>query len=84
MAAPLALETVLEMAFWTRDCSNPETIVDDNVNNTLRELSLHSKEVFEEWAPKVISAYHDLCGKAPKITTRLALLRTVEGLTEWC
>lgn len=80
---PLALEVILEIPYWTKECSNPMTIVDDNVNLSLRELALHDPRVWEKWAPQIIDAYSMRCNKSPKCTSRLALLRIVEDAEDW-
>ena len=50
--APLELDTVLEMPMWTRDNADRLVIAQQNMDTAIRELSLHGKEVFEEWIPK--------------------------------
>lgn len=64
--APLTMDTILESPYWTRiKCKGmTETdLVKANVQNSLSELSLHSLEVYNRWAPKMCKAlknhYHE-------------------------
>ncbi|UHK03319.1 MAG: RNA helicase [Hangzhou dicistrovirus 1] len=52
--APLSLDTVLESPMWIHKCVDRtmQTIV--NIENSLRELSLHSVEIWNDWAPKLL------------------------------
>jgi len=81
--APLELSVILEMPYWTKACSNPDTITKDNVNAALRELCLHPPSVFDEWAPKIISAFKNTYGETPVQTRRSALLAVVDGADDW-
>jgi hypothetical protein len=64
--APLRLSVVLEIPYWTRNVTNmQDAIVDSNVQESLYELSLHGKEVFNEWAPKIIDAYREQYDRVP-------------------
>jgi hypothetical protein len=76
--APLELKVILEIPYWTKNCIDSMSIVDDNVNTALRELCLHPQATFDEWSPKIISAYREL-KKSPKITSRVGLLSAVDG-----
>jgi len=78
-AAPISLDTILQTPFWTKDNVYRDQIVSDNVNTSLRELSLHSPEVFNEWAPKIIASA-DKHGLPLKCTNRTLLMAEVEGL----
>lgn len=51
--APLNLDTVLETPMWIRKCPDPVFQMCSQLEWTLKELSLHEREVFEEWAPKI-------------------------------
>jgi hypothetical protein len=66
--APLRLDVVLEIPCWTKR-KDSLNIVTDNVTTTIRELSLHPKEVFDEWTPKIIKAYKDYIPFASSSTT---------------
>jgi hypothetical protein len=50
--APLELGVVLEGPMWTKGGTEYENIAYTNMQTAIRELSLHGKEVFEEWMPK--------------------------------
>lgn len=54
--APLDLDTTLEICYWTKDTSDWLQISTSNVVETLSELSLHPKEVWDKYAPKIIAA----------------------------
>lgn len=54
--SPLALETILESIQWTKKKDFDFEHVKENCVNMLQELSQHDRKVFEEWAPKIISA----------------------------
>jgi hypothetical protein len=54
--APEDLDTVLEICYWTKNTSDWLQISAENVINTLNELSLHPKDVWEKYAPKIIAA----------------------------
>jgi len=64
VVAPLQLDVVLETPMWT-DSESPLKTMQDNVNFSMRELSLHGKEVFNEWEPKITRAMREECGLAP-------------------
>jgi len=81
-AAPLELSVILEMPYWTKK-ENPETITKDNVTAALRELSLHSQIVFDEWAPQILSAHKKVFDDMPPQTRRAALLALVDGAEDW-
>jgi hypothetical protein len=53
--APLALDTVMELPYWTKDTINSLQISADNTNEALHELSLHGKAKFLELAPKIFA-----------------------------
>lgn len=51
--APLTLDTVLETPMWIHRSDDPVEAMKCNMEFSLRELSLHSEEVWNEWAPKM-------------------------------
>nr|QJI52216.1 MAG: nonstructural polyprotein [Dicistroviridae sp.] len=51
--APLALATVLETPMWMHKCPDPRIQTIENLEWALKELSLHKKEVWEQWAPRL-------------------------------
>lgn len=53
--SPLELDVILETPFWTKK-SAPAGSVEATFFSQLKELSLHSKEIFDEWSPKMLSA----------------------------
>jgi len=80
--APLQLDVIMETPYWTKQ-HDPIAITDANVNSSLRELSLHSKEIFNENAPKILNAYRNICGKVPPMVHRSALIMAVDGSEDW-
>ena len=51
--APLELDTVLELVSWVRGDLDPDSRCADNVEIAYKELSLHGREIFEFWAPRL-------------------------------
>jgi hypothetical protein len=78
--APLRLEAIIEMLYWTQRGHNGAEISRANVENALRELSLHDRSTFESWAPKVIAASRELLDFHPAIVDYRALQRIACGL----
>lgn len=81
--APLELDVILEMPQWTKEGRNRMEIQQTNVETALRELSLHPKEVFNTWAPKIINASRDIINYVPPITERHMLLKVTASLEQW-
>jgi len=54
--APLRLSVILEMPNWTKK-HDSDGILASNINEALRELSLHSKPVFDMWSPLIIDVF---------------------------
>jgi hypothetical protein len=65
--APLDLGVCLEMCNWIRDCPNHEAATCENIEAACRELSVHSKSVFDEWAPKLTKAFYTKTGIYPEV-----------------
>lgn len=67
--APLDLNVSLEICYWTRSTSDGFKIAADNIICTLNELALHSKEIWDIHAPKIINAaqvhYYDARFSSP-------------------
>jgi len=53
---PLDLDTILEMPYWYRKGPNELESQAQTVDIALKELSLHDPELWEEFAPKILSA----------------------------
>lgn len=51
--APLQFQTVLDQTNWIRNNENAVSATAMNVGVCVRELSLHGREIFDEWYPKV-------------------------------
>jgi len=54
--APLDLDTVLEMTYYTKRGGSEVSITVDNIGNTLRELSLHGEDVYNKYVPTLVKA----------------------------
>lgn len=66
--APLALDTVLEIPNWIRQCVDYDEATTSNIEGAVFELSVHGKEVFDEWVPKLVAAAKAK-GLSPQILT---------------
>jgi hypothetical protein len=66
--APLAMETVLEMTNWIRGELDQEASTVENLETSAFELSIHGKEIFDEWIPKYVKASR-LFAERPKFLT---------------
>lgn len=51
--APLSLDTILETPMWMKKCPDPVKQTLANLEWSLKELSLHPEEIWNEWAPKL-------------------------------
>jgi hypothetical protein len=71
--APLDLDTVLEIACWTKRGKYSEEITIDNVNTVLKELSLHSKEIFDKYSSMLIEACRDKMSYYPPVVDQITL-----------
>lgn len=60
--APLDLKQVLDQTNWIRKNVNTNEAAAMNLQTTLRELSLHGKDTFDEWFDKIVSAYERIPG----------------------
>lgn len=54
---PLDLPTAIERVLWTKKDKLYHQVARNNLNDTLLDLSLHGREVFEEWKPKIEQWY---------------------------
>jgi hypothetical protein len=73
--APLDIDVILEVPYWTKKMAIRDVITEDNVNLALSELSLHPKEIFDKYCPIIVKAFRDEYSKHPK-TTNYLILRT--------
>jgi hypothetical protein len=72
--APLEIESILEMIYWTKSGAQSYSITVNNVDNALLELSIHSEEDFRKWAPLVVEGARKKLNYYPSVINRLALL----------
>lgn len=56
---PKEIVSTLEVPYWTKEHEHTH-IVKSNVDITLIEIALHGEEIFNEWAPKIISSYEEI------------------------
>lgn len=72
--APLSIDSIREMIYWSKIGAFTDDITRSNVDNALRELSLHGEESFRRLAPSVVEASRDLLGYQPPVVDFRALL----------
>lgn len=81
--APLRLEVVLEIPFWTKT-HDMDNITSSNTIEALQELSLHGKDTYDCWAPKITEQfqryYPDTSTRSSLHRNHLDRLMTVTGL----
>lgn len=56
--APLRLSVVLEICCWTKKGFQENSIAISNARESIRELSLHPKAIFDKYAPKIADLVH--------------------------
>jgi hypothetical protein len=71
----LKLADLLDQTNWTRDYDS-DTIFMDKINSVLRELSLHSVEVFDKYVPLILEKVEDYYPEYPVLTTNRIALQT--------
>jgi hypothetical protein len=69
--APLDIKTIKEMPYWTKKNAPPDNEY-EVLTQALYELSLHSPEYFDKFAPRFIDASVKHYGKPPPFTTHRA------------
>nr|UHK03032.1 MAG: RNA helicase [Guiyang dicistrovirus 3] len=52
--APLSLDTILETPMWMHKCPDAQKQTVENLEWALKELSLHTAEVWQKWAPVLL------------------------------
>jgi hypothetical protein len=74
IVAPLDIRSISEMVLWTKRGPEAVSITKTNIDSSLKELSIHGKSVYDEYAPAIISAAYDTFGyHSPFSTYELAL-----------
>jgi hypothetical protein len=76
--APQDLMSILEIPLWTKTVDSKQ-IAEDNARTTIRELSLHGKEIFDEWVPKIV-AFSGIVPETTDWEVQYAITRSAEGL----
>lgn len=82
--APLQVKRLIEMTNWTKKGVNADQISRDNVDSILRELSLHGKESFSLWVPKLIKSAKENISYYPKNTSYEINLYEVCSMEMFC
>jgi hypothetical protein len=54
--APLDIEVILEMPYWTKKGADSETITKDNITFALNELSLHGEVVYDKFKDVIVGS----------------------------
>nr|QJI52022.1 MAG: hypothetical protein 1 [Dicistroviridae sp.] len=58
--APLSLQTILESPMWIHKCPDKKLQTIANLENSLKELSLHNSSTWAMWSPKLIKECNKL------------------------
>ncbi|QQD86568.1 polyprotein [Diversinervus elegans virus] len=79
--APLSIDVILETPMWIRKCPDIYQQTFNNIEFALRELSMHNDEIWDEYAPKLLSLAESKCKLVSKFhnksTTLLFVLNTM-------
>lgn len=82
--APLNLQVVLEIPYWTKRGLDYHIITETNISNTISELSLHGKEIYEYWFKKISVAVIKYNLKMPYVTEYSSVLHeTLSRVQYW-
>lgn len=73
--APLLISAITDSLAWTQKGSNYRKVIVDKVDTNLLELSLHSEEDFQQWAPLVVEVARSELNHYPTKINRSLLLR---------
>ncbi|TKV25281.1 hypothetical protein FCN23_09370, partial [Campylobacter jejuni] len=68
--APLDLNVILETPMWVRKCTDMRLQTFNNIEFSLRELSLHPVEVWNEWAPRLLELCETHCKLVSKFSNK--------------
>jgi hypothetical protein len=74
--APLRLDVVLEIPMWTKKKYSDQIAI-SNVNNSIKELSLHGKEIFNKYVPKMAKAMYEEYTEWPETTNFTSCLHEI-------
>lgn len=72
--APLSLDTILEIPYWTKKGPLLNDIPIVNSQLAIKELSLHDDRTFYKWAPIIARALREEYNVVVDVTNRLAIL----------
>lgn len=81
--APLSKDSIREMLYWTKSGVSSDNITRTNVDNALRELSLHGEEHFLSEAPKIVAASRAYLDYQPPIIDFKAWLKLASNYVEF-
>jgi hypothetical protein len=73
--APLELDVILEIPFWRKGDNDEITQCTQNIENGFRELSLHGREIYDDWSTKMVESLRLNCQRdmmVPKYTSVLS------------
>lgn len=79
---PLALDSFLYVAYWCKNARLMRTILRDNWENALEELSLHDERLWVEFAPRIIDMLCDGGNVTRFVPTRSAYQAAVLRRTD--
>jgi hypothetical protein len=80
--APLSLDTILEMPYWTKDGPGPLEITKENVKTALMELSLHGESLFSQYSSVIIAACRDRMNWFPPASSFVVNFETAMNTRE--
>lgn len=63
--APMRLEDVLEICLWTKNGSDKDAITCQNVEQVIREVSLHDKNTFMKYMKPLVECYNKEYAERP-------------------
>lgn len=72
--APLVLDSILDSLAWTQEGDKGLQITREKIETNLMELSLHSEEDFQKWAPLVVEVAREQINYYPRTINRTALV----------
>lgn len=81
--APLQLDVILEMPYWTKRQSNKDQIVCDTMNMAIRELTLHGKIIFDRYIDIFANTLNERYGEWPRTTDFYVLYKDVLNSEVW-
>lgn len=85
---PIAIDTILDMPQWIHKSPDPITQAKLNVDQALKELSLHTETTWNDWYPKISSAAQEHLGHFTRYTrqneTKQLVMDTLDSNAIYC